>query len=235
MKVGNSIKVKNKNWSFGNGVPETFQDHVIKSVPGYLDGHNIVLELSDFFCHENSNIYELGTSTAELISKIYKRHSQKKSITFNGIDSEKEMINKAKMKCKKTNINLHNKDITKFKFKKSDFIISYYTIQFIHPKIRQVLINNIYESLNWGGGFVWFEKVRAADARFQDMTSNIYNNFKLNNGFSHEEILNKTNSLKGVMEPFSSKGNLDLLKRAGFEDILTIYKNICFEGLICIK
>ena len=97
------------------------------------------------------------------------------------------------------------------------------------------MINNIYESLNWGGGFVWFEKVRAADARFQDMTSNIYNNFKLNNGFSHEEILNKTNSLKGVMEPFSSKGNLDLLKRAGFEDILTIYKNICFEGLICIK
>ena len=37
------------------------------------------------------------------------------------------------------------------------------------------------------------------------------------------------------MEPFSSDGNRDMLKRAGFKDIMTIYRNLCFEGVLCIK
>ena len=30
-------------------------------------------------------------------------------------------------------------------------------------------------------------------------------------------------------------GNLDLLKRAGFVDIMTVFKYICFEGFLAIK
>ena len=126
-------------------------------------------------------------------------------------------------------------DINKVKFKKSDFITSYYTIQFIHPKFRQKLLNKLYESLNWGGALVFFEKVRSPDARFQDITTQLYNEFKIMNGYSKDEILSKTLSLKGVMEPFSTQGNIDLLKRAGFVDITTISKYICFEGFLAIK
>ena len=67
------------------------------------------------------------------------------------------------------------------------------------------------------------------------MLVNLYNNFKLKNGFSHEEIFNKSESLKGVLEPFSTEGNLGLLKRAGFLDSMVIFKNICFEGILSIK
>ena len=56
-------------------------------------------------------------------------------------------------------------------------------------------------------------------ARTQDMMNEIYKEWKYNNGFSNEEINSKTKSLKGVLDPFSTKGNLDLLKRAGFKDI----------------
>ncbi len=45
----------------------------------------------------------------------------------------------------------------------------------------------------------------------------------------------KARSLKGVLEPFSSQGNLDLMRRAGFVDIMTVYKYICFEGFLAIK
>jgi tRNA (cmo5U34)-methyltransferase len=79
-----------------------------------------------------------------------------------------------------------------------------------------------------------FEKIRANDARFQDIYSIIYNDFKLKNGFSPEEIINKTKSLKGVLEPFSDHGNLGLLKRSGFKDIITFF-NGCFKGYLCIK
>ena len=35
--------------------------------------------------------------------------------------------------------------------------------------------------------------------------SQIYINYKLDRNFTPEEIVNKTNSLKGVLEPYSSK------------------------------
>ena len=114
-------------------------------------------------------------------------------------------------------------------------IISYYCIQFIHPKARQQLISKIYERLEWGGAFVWFEKVRGPDARFQDIMTSMYTDFKLEKGYSAEEIVTKTRSLKGILEPFSTEGNIMLLKRAGFVDILSIMKYVCFEGFLAIK
>ena len=58
----------------------------------------------------------------------------------------------------------------------------------------------------------FFEKVRYNDARFQDIFTTLYTDYKLDMGYSHEEIINKTRSLKGVMEPFSTEGNLGMLK-----------------------
>ena len=117
----------------------------------------------------------------------------------------------------------------------TDLVVSYYCVQFVPPRQRQELINRIYERLNWGGAFILFEKVRAPDARFQDMMVSLYNDHKARSGFSAEEILNKAASLKGVLEPFSSQGNLDLLRRAGFTDIMTVMKYVCFEGFLAIK
>ena len=79
------------------------------------------------------------------------------------------------------------------------------------------------------------EKVRGPDARFQDILNQVYIEFKLSQGFSESQIINKSKSLKGILEPFSTKGNLDLLKRAGFKDVLTVFKYACFEGFLAIK
>ena len=112
---------------------------------------------------------------------------------------------------------------------------SYYAIQFVRPSVRQELIDKIYRSLQWGGAFLLFEKVRGADARFQDILTGLYTDFKLAQGYSAEEIVGKSRSLKGVLEPFSTQGNLDLLRRAGFVDIMTVMKYVCFEGFLAIK
>lgn len=235
-RVGHDIEVGRANWSFDGDVASTFVDHVRQSVPGYDEGHDIVCRLSDFFCLGDSVCYEIGTSTGELLRKLAEHNKHKPKIRWIGVDSVPAMIQKAKEHCVDVrNVELLCDDIRLVDYKKSDFIVSYYVIQFIPPRDRQKLVDKIYETLNWGGGFIWFEKVRGPDARFQDMLTNLYNNFKLAQGFSADEVLAKTESLKAMMEPFSSQGNLDLLKRAGFVDIMPIYRNMCFEGVVCIK
>ena len=133
------------------------------------------------------------------------------------------------------NIALEVGDARLYDFEKSDLIVSYYCIQFVSPRNRQEVYDRIYERLNWGGALILFEKVRAPDARFQDMIASLYNDYKRHEGFSADEILNKTASLKSVLEPFSTEANLGLLRRAGFVDFMTVMKYLCFEGFVAIK
>ena len=220
-ETGDSIYAANANWSFGGDVPEHFDDHVSKSVPLYEEGHDLVLKISDFFVNDQSVCYELGCSTGALTHKLALRNQAKKA-RFIGIDVEAPMAKKAAARCKDVeSVVISASDVLDVDFEPADLIVAYYTIQFIRPKNRQVLIDRIYRSLNWGGGFLLFEKVRSPDARFQDMMTALYTDYKLDRGYSAEEIVGKSRSLKGVLEPFSTQGNLDLMTRAGFTDIMT--------------
>ena len=53
------------------------------------------------------------------------------------------------------------------------------------------------------------EKVRAPDARFQDIINQVYFEYKISQGYTDNEIIAKSRSLKGVLEPFSSKIMID--------------------------
>tara|TARA_B100001769_G_C21964151_1_gene518755 strand:+ start:182 stop:898 length:717 start_codon:yes stop_codon:yes gene_type:complete len=232
--AGDNIKVGNSSWTFSGNVAQNFDNHISKSVPYYNWSHQLGLNISDFFLKNNSNVYDIGCSTGSFLGLLSKRHP-KKNIKYYGIDEIKNMIIWAKKKNKNKKINFLNKNILDYKLKKSEFITSFYTMQFIPPAKRQIIFNKIFKSLNWGGGFLLFEKVRAPDARFQDMMSLIYNDYKLDQGYNAKEIIEKSRSLKGVMEPFSSKANFEMLKRAGFKDSMSVFKFVCFEGFLAIK
>ncbi len=237
--VGDNIDSNRGGWSFGGQVPKFFDSHVEKSVPLYHEGHNLICDVSDFFIKHGSVVYELGCSTGTLMAKLVQHHQHKKSVKFVGLDLEQDMIDAANQK--KIDLKIEDgldfiqSNALNYEFEKSDFIICYYTVQFIQPSERQNLINRLYDALNWGGALILFEKVRGSDARFQDILTSLYIDYKLRKGYTPEDIIGKSQSLKGVMEPFSTQANLDMLKRAGFLDINTIQKYLCFEGFLAIK
>jgi tRNA (cmo5U34)-methyltransferase len=233
---GDNIVSKSSQWKFSGKTAKNFDKHISKSVPLYEWSHDIALKISDFFLTEKGHSYDLGCSTGTFLNKISKRNNNYKNIKFTGIDEINDMCKIAKKRNKKNkNIKIINKNLNKLKLKKSNLVTSFYTMQFVHPIHRQVVFNEVFKKLQWGGAFIIFEKVRAPDARFQDILSQIYQDFKIDQGYTPNEIISKSTSLKGVMEPFSTQGNLDLLKRAGFKDIVSIMKFVCFEGWLAIK
>ncbi len=232
--IGDSLKASNAAWSFDGDVVHGFEQHALRSIPLYEEGHRLIEDISDFFIPSPGRCYELGCSTGKLSNQLWNHHQNKDKVEFVAIDNSLEMIEHAKSKYA-SSIQWVHEDVNNFKFEKADLIIAYYTMQFIHPRQRQQLIQRIYDALNWGGAFIVFEKVRGPDARFQDLASTLYTEYKLQNGYKAEEIIQKTRSLKGILEPFSTQGNVDLLRRAGFSDINSVLKYICFEGLLAIK
>ncbi|QBY00589.1 methyltransferase domain-containing protein [Rhodophyticola sp. CCM32] len=234
--VGDGISVGEARWSFGGVVPGSFDGHIRKSIPMYEDGHELTAKLSDFFVGPNSVVYDLGCSTGTLTRRLAERHQDLRDAKFSGLEVEPEMLELARSRhADVQNLRFEHCDILDYEFEKSDFIASHYTLQFIRLKDRMGLLRQIYNALNEGGAFVLFEKVSASDAQFQDIMGLLYNQFKLENGFTVDEIMAKTFSLKGVMQPISTDQNLICLRNVGFSKILTIQKYLCFEGWLAIK
>jgi|TARA_B100001063_G_C16730168_1_gene538830 tRNA (cmo5U34)-methyltransferase len=237
-KIVEGLPFERANWKFNGELVDSFDKHIAKSVPLYEEGHNLICDMSDFFIKPKSLCYEIGCSTGTLTLRLAAHHQNKPEAHFIGIDIEEDMIKKAESKLSKEkdlNVSFLAEDVMNLEINEADLIICYYTAQFIKTSVRQNLMNSIYEKLNWGGALFLFEKVRGADARFQDILTSLYNDYKLREGYSAEEIIGKSRSLKGVLEPFSTQGNLDMLKRAGFIDINTVQKYLCFEGFLAIK
>tara|TARA_B100000212_G_C27381163_1_gene537122 strand:- start:3478 stop:4191 length:714 start_codon:yes stop_codon:yes gene_type:complete len=234
--TGDNIYSESGLWSFGGDTPSKFDDHVSKSVPLYKEGHQLVCALSEFFVPQNGNVLHIGSSTGVLTDKIANT-LKSRNVNIKGLEIESEMIREAENRKYENEILFINDDITVYDIGKNcnNLIVSYYTIQFIHPSLRQNIIDKIYQSLMWGGAFIMFEKVRGSDARFQDIFNSFYQDYKLMKGYSSDEIIAKQRSLKSILEPFSREGNIDMLKRAGFVDIESVMKYTCFEGFLAIK
>jgi len=233
--VDSNINQHNAGWSFEN-ISEDFDSHIQKSIPLYDLGHKLVCHYSDFFLKADSVVYDIGCSTGQMLARLAAQHPQKRELRLIGVDTVADMVGMARrLEKKDARLSFIHGNALDVEFEPADMFIANYTIQFLPPRVRQEMINRIYQSLNWGGAFFMFEKVRAPDGRFQDYANQVYMEFKLENGFSEAEILNKQRSIKGVMEPFSTQGDMDLLKRAGFTDIMTVQKYVCFEGFLAIK
>lgn len=226
--------MKSSSWSFNNFPISQFDNHIEKSIPFYKDIHDLILSYSSFFIKKNSLIYDLGCSTGSSTKIMAKSFTSFNPKIF-AIDESQKMISFAKKHNKFKNIFYSKKKIEKIKFRKCDLIIMAFTLQFISPKYRQKLISNIFKNLNWGGALIIFEKIRAQDARYQDYVNFLYSDYKLKMNYTYEEIHSKASLLKGVLEPYTSRENKLFLKRAGFKDFSTIFKYLCFEGILAIK
>ncbi len=229
------IEAANSAWTFDD-IAGKFDEHIASSVPLYRQGHRLIAELAPFFLPKEGQVIEVGCSTGNLAATLLHNNAGREDIHYLGIDPVPSMLEQAQAKlAHDSRASFQCIDLLGAELPAADLLIAYYTMQFIPPSVRQQAYDKLYNSLQWGGALVLFEKVRAPDARFQDIASQLYSDYKLDNGFSEEAIINKSRSLKGVLEPFSTQGNLDLLARAGFTDVMTLAKWVNFEGFLAIK
>ena len=88
--------------------------------------------------------------------------------------------------------------------------------------------------MNLNGALFIVEKVRSVDVEIHDIYSDLYYDFKREN-FSTTEILDKNQSLRGVMKPITTNENIEMLKSVGFKKVDIFMKINNFVGILAIK
>lgn len=232
--VGTGITMAS-SWTFA-GVAPVFLDHVRQSVPTYDATHDLVADISTFFCRSHGRYYDLGTSTGQLLARVMERNARLEEAEWIGFDNEPEMVRTAiASHADRKNVRFEAVDVADVELESCDFVTAFLILQFLPPQVRQSVLGRVHEALRPGGALMVFEKIRIDDARIGDVVSSLYWQFKESMGLSSEEILNKARSLAGVLEPFSSERNLELITGAGFRSVAPIVQFLCFEGYLAVK
>lgn len=224
-------------FQFDSRVATVFDDMVIRSVPFYREVMDLAYWWLNEFAGENSLIYDLGCSTGATIQVLGEK--LKTPGHFIGVDNSLPMIEKATKKNQPNpshhRFEFHQGDIRSFPLKKCCFVILNYTLQFLPIKDRSDLIKKIYESLDNSGILFISEKIRFEQSRFQEVSQNLYMNFKMKNGYTKTEVERKKEALENVLIPLTEKEQIDLFRSAGFKKIETIFKWNNFATFIAQK
>ena len=165
--VGDGIEKARSQWSFADGVAESFPSHVKRSIPLYAEGHELICGLSEFFLEKDSLCYDLGTSTGELLGKLSNHHKHREDVSFIGLDVEPEMVEEARKQHKLPSTSFQVADMLAFDYQPANFAVLYYTLHFLSVSERKPLLEKIHQTLKPGGALVVFEKVLADDSRLQ--------------------------------------------------------------------
>lgn len=233
--VGDGIAFEGRRWSFAGETSRHFDDHIRKSVPGYADGHALIAEYSDFFVPTGGRIVEVGCSLGSLVRLLATRHAAS-GVHVLGVDCEPDMIRQAQETCAGLhNVELRTQDARQADYSDADLVVMYYVMQFLPLPARRPLIERICDAMCPGGALILFEKVRFENAELQDLSGQVYTSYKLANGFHPDEIIAKTQSLRGVLAPLTSAENKTLLTNSGFRAPETIYRYLAFEGVVATR
>ena len=86
---------------------------------------------------------------------------------------------------------------------------------------------------SFGGGVAdAFDTHVARSVPFYRETHRAYHDWKRAQGYTDSEITAKALSLEGVLEPFTSAMNVDMLTNAGFATVIPVFRWLNWEGLV---
>lgn len=225
---------QNKQFEFDQSVASVFDDMIDRSVPFYKENLKLCVNMINNLTKNNSKICDLGCSSANLLLKLYEL---RKDFDLSGVDNSGAMLDLAKNKTKAfgANIKFYKSNLDDFDFFKNDVFISNYTLQFIRPPKRQILVDKIYEFLNEGGFFIFSEKIIYEDPILAKNMIKIYEDYKQDQGYTKFEIASKRQALENVLVPYSEKENINMLENSGFKNIQTIFKWANFQTFLAFK
>lgn len=177
------------------------------------------------------------------------------SVKYLGLDYEEAMVEQAKIITEDTvknkiagvspvDINFIQADLSdgldvhiKKLSRPASLITSILTVMFIAPEHRPRLLREVYNRLDVGGAFILVEKTLGRSQLEQDLLQSLYHDDKRRNGIDDETIKAKAKAIEKVLIPFTSEGNKELLRNAGFRDshIIPFWRDLQFEGIVAIK
>ncbi|MBV7388375.1 carboxy-S-adenosyl-L-methionine synthase CmoA [Pasteurellaceae bacterium TAE3-ERU1] len=226
------------DFTFDDAVAEVFPDMIQRSVPGYSNIITAIGMLAQRFVKPNTHVYDLGCSRGAAALAV-KRNVACDNVRIIGVDNSPAMVERARAHINayagKSAVEIIQGDIREVAIENASMVILNFTLQFIAPAERRVLLEKIHHGLNSGGVLVLSEKYRFADGAVNDLLIDLHHTFKRANGYSELEVSQKRTALENVMKPDTIANQQALLENIGFAHVNMWFQCFNFGSMLAIK
>ena len=213
-----------------------FDSHISRSIPGYHDLVRTCVRLARRFVQPGTTVVDVGCSTGHLLASIHESNKlARPDVNYVGLDCVPD-FSVHWGRWENENVRFEVCDARSYLgFKNVSLACSLLTIQFIRPADKVHLLQRIYDGLVDGGALIISEKTLAETGRMQDALAFPYYDYKLEQGFSEKELLDKERSLRGLMNLWTEAELKQALRLVGFREIEPIWRNSAFVGILALK
>lgn len=226
------------DWTFDERVAEVFPDMIQRSVPGYSNIISMIGMLAERFVQPHSQVYDLGCSLGAATLSV-RRNIRHDSCKIIAVDNSPAMVERCRRHLDafkaQTPVEVIEGDIRHISIENASMVVLNFTLQFLEPDDRQLLLNKIWQGLKPGGALVLSEKFSFEDAEVGELLFNMHHDFKRANGYSELEISQKRSMLENVMLTDSVETHKKRLKQAGFEHAELWFQCFNFGSLVAVK
>ena len=220
---------------------EGFDEHIDKSIRGYQDLLSDIVSLSSYFVEKETNVYDIGCSTGKLTEAMLKKNQDIEDVHYYGIEVADGFVGDMKSREIKLNsdyswnkIKFLHEDVRDSMISNASLITSVFTLQFMSMRDRLPMIKKVYNGLNEGGAFIFAEKTICENAKFQEMITFNFYDYK-RKFFDTKDIMDKEQTLRNIMKPNTWKQIEKYIYDAGFKDVQPFWRNHMFVGAIAVK
>lgn len=237
-----SKKLGDEPFRFDESVAAVFPDMLQRSIPGYAATLEATGSLASRFVKPDTRCYDLGCSLGAATLAM------RQGITHDGceiiaIDNAPAMV----ARCREivaddtrrngsaTSVSVRLDDILDCEIRNASMVVMNYTLQFLAPGERNLLVRRIFDGLVPGGLFLLSEKVVDEDPQMEELLVELYHEHKRRNNYSALEIARKRAALENVLQPESVPAHRRRLAQAGFGNIAVWLRYFNFVSLIAIK
>lgn len=225
-------------FQFDKSVVAVFPDMIQRSVPGYQTILTGIGELTKIHALENSNLYDLGCSLGAATLTM-RRNIEGKNCQIIAIDNSEAMIKRAEEHLHAYHsdipVHLHCADMTQFPIENASVVVINFTLQFIDPDQRELLLEQVYQGLKPGGILILSEKIHFENSALQESIDHLHLQFKRANGYSELEISQKRSSLENVLISDTEQEHISRFKKVGFPSAGIWFQAYNFVSFLAIK
>ena len=231
-------------FKFDAAVVAVFADMIKRSVPGYNAIITMIGELAGRYAREHTHCYDLGCSlgaaTLAMAAGITAEHPHTGgAFKIIAVDNSAAMIEECQQLLQQQSttvpIECRCDDICAIPINNASMVVLNFTLQFVAPAKRQLLIDRIFQALIPGGVLIVSEKICFTDSHHQSLMTELHHNFKRANGYSELEIAQKRTALENVLIPETIDQHKQRFMQAGFRHTDVWFQCFNFASMLAVR
>jgi tRNA (cmo5U34)-methyltransferase len=237
-------------FQFDAEVATIFENMAVRSIPLYAETHRVHSHIVKEYLEGLHDLYgdskpipvaDIGASTGVFIKSLASVYGLADTtqpipgVEVVAVDPSPDMIHKLSLQMPW--VGAINAGVEVLREVQEYFYVvnASYTLQFIPPEYQASALQTIAKSMHKGGMLLISQKEEQDSDNLSTAFTRQYMEFRKDNGYSYEEILNKTAALRNSMWPMKRDTLTTYLQDAGFHCIQETTRWLNFNSLVCFK